>query len=94
MRCKNLYYSIVIEFTDNGGSVASYLNTCLLNLGCMEDENVNIESGAGKIVNETAIIGVNNSFNLFSLYSCFRCHNKKTPTFVGNMVFATGFDLF
>jgi hypothetical protein len=60
----------------------------------MENENVNIESGAGKIVNETGIIGVNNSFNLFSLYSCFRCYNNKTPTFVGNMVIATGFDLF
>lgn len=28
MRCKNLYYSIVMEFTDNGGTVASYLNSC------------------------------------------------------------------
>lgn len=95
IRCKTSYTSIIKTFVDNGGAGndINYLDNCEALTSCSSNHIMNLNTGLGKIVNDTGLLGVNASYYLESLFSCFKCDDYKTPTFVGSILKGTGYQI-
>lgn len=70
MRCKTGHTAIIKEGQDSAAVKFNYLDTCSTMPSCDSSTPLNTANGIGKIVNETKLLGVVNSYSLETLFSC------------------------